>query len=158
MEASQMKKLFAGILFGFVCAAAYAGAGWSTQKLLDFYGSPTQSTITHGGLGDIDYGVCDVYEWSNDIKDVTAYVLRTDWHGWSAGTVCYELVTYPQGNNDGIPTGISQWLQANGTIWQSIWTPKKSTTRLIFSRKSEEASTQKDIDDLNKFKEQMEGH
>jgi hypothetical protein len=150
LEASQMKKLFAGILCVFVCAIAYAGAGWSTQKLLDHYGSPTDSTVTHLVLGNLDFGVCDVYHWG-EYEDITAYILRADWHGWSAGTVCYEMAV------TGHKTIISQVIGQDG-IWETVWMPQKSTMRQIFSKKAAEESTQKDIDDLNKFKEQMEGH
>jgi hypothetical protein len=94
----------------------------------------------------------DAYHWGDNGEDITAYVLRNDWHGWSAGTVCFQQVV---GNFSGTPTGISQYITQDG-IWESVWTPKKSTTRMIFSKKAAAARTQKDIDDLKKFEEETE--
>jgi hypothetical protein len=156
-----MKKMLIGMLLCITCATAHAGAGWSTQRLLDQYGSPDQTTVTHWGLGNYDWGVCDVYQWANDGYPRTAYILRSDWGPWKAGTVCYEdkIVANddPRGDANGI---ISQFIFGQDGIYETVFMPPNKPTHRVIHLQSEarrrDEKAQKDTEDLKKFEEETE--
>src|SRR5271165_740485 len=149
---ANMKKLLMVLLLG-IAVTAHAGAGWSIQRLVDFRGSPTSVTVAHCVLGIYDYGLCDRYDWTVD-DNRTAYVLRSDWNGWPAGTVCYEIALM----NGGAVSQNIYYKAGLRLVWETeFFPPGPATGHLVVTEEMRrDQNAQKDLEALKKFKADTE--
>lgn len=100
-------------------ASHHIQAGEKLEHLIDVCGSPDWIGLAHKIIGNIDYGICDVYKYGIDDygnASITVYILKKDYSIWDAGEICeiMEQVANPHGNDAGHSYG------ATGVIYTFI--------------------------------------